>query len=89
MTPVTISGTVTDATLVKTTYAVVDEYGKVQPTGNVTVAANGSFSFVVSLEAYRNGNDADGRVYTVKITATDAGNRSTTATTVVTVPHNQ
>jgi len=89
MTPVTISGTIKDATLVKTTFAVVDEYKKVQPSGTVTVAANGTFSFVVSLEAYRDGSDADGRVYTVKVTATDAGNRSTTVSTIVLVPHNQ
>jgi len=89
MTPVTISGTVKDATLVKTTFTVVDEYKKVQPSGTVTVAANGTFSFVISLEAYRDGTDADGRVYTVKVTATDAANRSTTVNTIVLVPHNQ
>jgi hypothetical protein len=33
--------------------------------------ASGRYSFVVNLEAYRNGNDADGRIYTVTVTAQD------------------
>lgn len=89
MTPVTISGTVTDVSLSSTTYQVVDEYGLVQPSGTVAVGANGGYSFVIKLEAYRNGNDANGRLYTVKVTARDAGGRATTAVTYVTVPHNQ
>jgi uncharacterized protein YjbI with pentapeptide repeats len=89
MTPVTVSGTVTDATLRTVTYRVIDEYGKIEPSGTVTIGANGAFSFVIRLEAYRNGNDSDGRLYSILITATDAGGRSTTVTTYVRVPHNQ
>ena len=89
MTPVTVSGKITDINLKSASYKVVDEYGKVQPSGTITVAANGNYSFIVSLEAYRNGNDDDGRRYTITVTAVDQGNRSATAQAIVMVPHNQ
>jgi len=89
MTPVTVSGTISDATFKNASFKVVDEYKKVQPSGAITVAANGSYSFVVSLEAYRDGNDANGRIYTITVTAVDQGNRSASAQAIVTVPHNQ
>ncbi len=89
MTPVTVSGKITDPTLASASFKVVDEYGKIQPSGPITVGTDGSYSFVVSLEAYRNGNDADGRFYTITVTAVDRFNRSATATAVVAVPHNQ
>jgi hypothetical protein len=89
MTPVTISGIVTDFSPTTASYQVVDEYGKVQPAGAVTLGVGGAYSFVIKLEAYRNGNDADGRVYTVTVTATDAGGLTSTKSTIVLVPHNQ
>jgi uncharacterized protein YjbI with pentapeptide repeats len=89
MTPVTVSGVVTSVSLASAKYKVTDEYGKVQPAGNITVGANGAYSFVVSLEAYRNGNDADGRLYTILVTVTDTQGRIATATAIVMVPHNQ
>ncbi len=89
MTPVTVSGTAIDANLVSVTFAVVDEYKKVQPAGTVSVNANGTYAFVVKLEAYRNGNDSNGRVYTITVKATDGSGRTATTSTVVLVPHNQ
>jgi hypothetical protein len=89
MTPVTVSGVITDFSPTTANYRVVDEYGKVQPSGSITIGAGGAYSFVVRLEAYRNGNDANGRVYTVTVTATDAGGRTSTKSAVVLVPHNQ
>lgn len=89
MTPVTVSGKITDAALKSASYKVVDEYGKIQPAGAITVGAGGLYSFVVSLEAYRNGNDANGRLYTITVTAVDTSNRSASASATVTVPHNQ
>jgi hypothetical protein len=88
MTPVTISGAVRDVTLKGVTYRVVDEYGYIQPTGTVTVSSTGSYSFVVKLEAWRQGTDSNGRLYTIYVTATDAYGHVTSATTTVTVPHN-
>ena len=89
MTPVTVTGKITANSLKSATYRVVDEYGKVQPSGSITVAANGDYSFVVRLEAYRNGNDSNGRVYTITVTATDTSNRTASAQAIVLVPHNQ
>jgi hypothetical protein len=89
MTPVTVSGLITDASLATAKFTVADEYGKVQPTGNITVSAAGNYSFVVSLEAYRNGSDKSGRVYTIKVTATDAAGNIGSAQATVLVPHSQ
>jgi hypothetical protein len=70
-------------------FAVVDEYGSVQPQGPVTLGSGGSFSFQVLLQASRNENDQDGRQYTVTISARDyAGNLGSSAKTV-TVPHDR
>jgi hypothetical protein len=76
---VTVSGSVTDTVsgvnLTGTTYNVVDEYGVAQPSGSVTLQANGSYSFNLSLPATRKGNDNDGHLYTITIQARDqAGN---------------
>ena len=89
MLPVTVTGSVTDASPVTVTYNVVDEYGKIQPSGNVTLGAGGAYSFVVSLEAYRNGNDSNGRVYTITVKAVDAAGLISTKSATVLVPHNQ
>ena len=89
MTPVTISGTVTDFSPTTATYKVVDEYGRIQPAGTVVLGAGGAYAFVVKLEAYRNGNDANGRVYTVTVSARDSAGNAATKSTVVLVPHNQ
>jgi hypothetical protein len=86
--PVTISGATTGLGLT-VTYKVTDEYGKVQPSGTVTLDANGRYSFVIKLEAYRNGTDADGRFYTVVVTAKDTLGRTVSATAIVRVPHDQ
>jgi hypothetical protein len=89
MIAVTVSGRVQDASLVSLSFAVFDEYKKIQPSGTLTWNADGTYSFVVRLEAFRNGNDADGRVYTIRVTATDATGRSSSTSTLVMVPHNQ
>src|SRR2546428_12864866 len=67
--PVTISGTTTDDTsgvnTTSVTFAVTDEYGTVHPSGPVTLAASGNYSFKISLQASRRGTDLDGRLYTI------------------------
>ncbi len=93
MVPVTVSGVITDnlsgVDPSSVSFAVVDEYGMIQPSGQVTLGSGGRYSFVVSLQASRRGNDQDGRHYTITVTAADlAGNRGAAAT-VVTVPHDQ
>ena len=88
MVPVTVSGSAL-GTGVTIRYSVSDEYKKVQPSGTAVVDANGRYAFVVNLEAYRNGGDADGRFYTITVTATDQFGRATSTTTIVRVPHDQ
>ena len=88
MVPVTVSGAALGAG-VTIKYSVKDEYGKIQPSGTAVAGANGNYAFVVSLEAYRNGGDADGRYYTITVTATDQFGRVVSTTTIVRVPHDQ
>lgn len=59
---------------------VSDEYGIYS--GTVS-----GFGNVVSLEAWRDGNDEDGRHYTITAVVTDKAGNSTTATTEAVVPH--
>jgi hypothetical protein len=93
MVTVTVSGTITDASsgvnASTATYAVTDEYGSVQPSGKVTLGSNGSYSFTIQLQASRNGNDQDGRHYTIKVNAQDNAGNSGSAYAGVTVPHDQ
>ncbi len=69
--PVTISGTITDAgsgvAPSTATFEVKDEYGLIQPSGQITTldAKNGSYAFRIQLQASRKDNDADGRKYTI------------------------
>ncbi len=93
MVPVTVSGTITDSLSGvnpgTAAFAVVDEYGSIQPTGPVSLGAGESYSFTILLQASRNGNDRNGRQYTITVSATDyAGNLGSAAATV-TVPHDQ
>jgi hypothetical protein len=93
MVNVIVSGAITDATsgvnANGATYAVVDQYGKVQPTGSLTLGASGTYVSTIALEASRLGADRNGRTYTITVTSRDyAGNQSSTSTKVV-VPHDQ
>jgi hypothetical protein len=70
-------------------YMVLDEYGQLQPRGSITLGANGRYTVTVSLEASRRGNDKDGRHYTIIVGAKDNVGNPGTASTIVTVPHDQ
>jgi len=89
--PITVSGIVTDTgsgvNLSSAAYSVTDEYGKVQPTGAVTLGAGGSYSFTVLLQASRLGSDLDGRHYTITVRASDNAGNSGSQASAVTVPH--
>ena len=69
--------------------AVTDKDGLVQPSGKVTLASNGSYSFTIQLQASQNGNDKDGRQYTITVSAQDNAGNTGSAATDVTVPHDQ
>jgi hypothetical protein len=92
--PVKVSGAITDSGSGVNPSAlackVVDSYGLVQPACSVgTLGAGGAYSFTVSLVASRNGNDKNGRTYTITVSASDyAGNPASVSTPVI-VPHDQ
>ena len=68
-------------------YVVMDEYGKIQPSGNFTRGAGGSYAFTMALEASRRGNDQDGRQYTIAVSAKDNLGNPGFKPIIVTVPH--
>ncbi|HET8782496.1 MAG TPA: PQQ-binding-like beta-propeller repeat protein [Pyrinomonadaceae bacterium] len=84
---VTISGSATDALsgIGSASFNVIDEYGVAQPSGSVTVQPNGSYSFTLSLPATKQGNDKNGHLYTIVVTALDRAGNARTATTTLTI----
>ena len=82
---VTISGNATDnlSGISSASYNVIDEYGLTQPSGPVTVLANGSYSFTLSLPASKNGPDKDGHLYTIVVSALDRAGNAASATTTL------
>jgi hypothetical protein len=93
MVPVTIFGTITDSLSgvnpTTAAFAVVDEYGTVQPHGPVSLGSGGSYSFTIMLQASRNENDLNGRQYTITVSANEYAGNLGSAATIVTVPHDQ
>jgi hypothetical protein len=90
--PVTITGSITDedsnVDAITATYEVTDEYGLIQPSGQITTwDASGRYSFRIQLQASRNGSDRDGRQYTITVSAQDSEGNMGSADTIVTVPH--
>jgi hypothetical protein len=71
------------------TFAVTDEYGQVEPQGSFSIRQDGWYSFVVWLEAWRRGNDRDGRRYLITVTAADNDDNVGIASTTVTVHHDR
>lgn len=64
-------------------FNVIDEYGVTQPSGSVTVQANGSYSFTLSLPATKNASGKDGHLYAIVVTASDQAGNSGSATTTL------
>jgi len=91
MVPVAVFGAISDKLSgvdpTSASFAVVDEYGIVQPSGPVKVDRFGLYAFIVSLQASRNGNDKNGRQYTITVIAKDLAGNVGSASTIVTVPH--
>lgn len=82
MVDVRIDGLVTEETsgIASIVITVTDEYGIY----HITVP---NFGSTIQLEAWRDGTDKDGRVYTITAVATDTAGNQSTATTEVIVPH--
>jgi hypothetical protein len=91
MVPITVSGTITETgcTITAAAYAVSDEYGKVQPSGPLTLGPDGAYSVSVWLEASRLGSDLDGRSYRISIGATNNALQTGSKTDTVVVLHDQ
>jgi hypothetical protein len=91
--PVTVSGSITPGTssLVSggAAYLVIDEYGQDQPSGQINLNSDGSYSFQVGLIAARNGNDQDGRTYTIIVNGQDTLGNTGSCSAIVTVPHDK
>lgn len=68
-------------------YQLVDEYGELDRTEEVTVNADGSFAVSVPMLASRKGNDKDGRLYTVKFSAENEAGVGESVETNVVVEH--
>ena len=88
---VTVSGTITDhepggSGISSAAYQVIDEYGQIQPSGSLTLEADGRYSFTVALQASRRGSDPDGRHYTIAVSADDDTENLGVAPAIVTVP---
>ena len=92
MRPVTISGSGADAIsgLSQVSYAVTDEYGMPLSIGSRTLSgASANWAETLSVESRRNGDDIDGRLYTIVATITDVAGRTSTATVTVVVLHDR
>jgi hypothetical protein len=93
MISVTVSGTITDSGLgidrTTATFSVLDEYGSVQPSGPVSLGSDGTYSFTILLQASRQAGDMDGRQYTIRVSVKDLAGNPGSASTIVTVPHDQ
>jgi hypothetical protein len=91
--PVTVSGAMTDRGAgvdgSSAEYAVQDEYGQVQPSGPIILGSGGKYSTTVWLQASRNGGDMGGRKYTITVSCKDNSGNLGSASTVVTVAHDQ
>jgi hypothetical protein len=70
--------------ILKTTYSVIDEYG-IYNVAETNLPLNGK----ISLIADRDGNDKDGRIYTITIRVYDAGGLFDQKSVNVLVPHDQ
>lgn len=96
MVPVTVMGRVTDDEPGGTginpstaAYAVTDEYGELEPAGPIHLQPEGSYAFLIALQASRRGTDLDGRQYIITVTAQDRAGNTGSAATCVLVSHNQ
>lgn len=80
---VTVSGRITDALSginpQTVSYRVIDEYSVFEPTGPITLQANGDFSFTITFPATKNASDRQ-HVYTINISAGDMAGVGKSAT---------
>ena len=89
---VTINGTGTDAVsgVANVTYVVTDEYGMAVGIPARVLSGNSvEWTDVLGVEARREGNDLDGRLYVVVATLEDVAGNTASASTNIVVSHDQ
>lgn len=92
MIPVTLTLNASDAVsgLSSVSYVVTDEYGTSLSIPTRALSGNSaSWTETLMVEARRDGEDRDGRLYTVTATVTDVAGHTSTATTEIVVSHDQ
>ena len=84
MVGVSIGGDAADSlsNIAATTFSVEDEYNTVEP-------AISGFGSIIQLESWREGNDKDGRIYTISVISRDRADNQTSISTTVLCPHDQ
>ena len=87
MVDVNITGNITDENPYLTKILVDDEYNLIEP--SVTIQNQTAINQTIKLEASRRGDDKDGRIYKIKILATDLAGNTSLSTFEVIVPHDQ
>lgn len=88
----TLSGRIVlaeNCTLLAATYRLQDEYGVYSTSDSLTVADDGSFTLTAPVVASRQGNDRDGRLYTLTIIAEDEAGQVEQGGLDARVPHDQ
>jgi hypothetical protein len=89
---VTVTGTISmpaGCTLYEAGYSIEDEYGVYTGVGEFSVSDNGEFSVPLPVEAWRDGQDKDGRIYRIKLFAeNDAGMGASDVLEAI-VPHDK
>ena len=70
-------------------YAIEDEYGLLSGIGKIQVAASGSFTVILPVEAMRYGQDKDGRHYSITVYVKNEAGTGSSLTQTVVVPHDR
>lgn len=92
MEEVTVSGTIIipdGCTLYEIGYSIEDEYGIYTSVGEITIGPEKEFTAYIPVEAWRNGNDKDGRYYAITLYAENEAGIVNFGPLTVFVPHDQ
>jgi hypothetical protein len=73
--------------LLSASFSMVDEYGDYTSSGELDVDEYGAFSLSLTVEAWRNGADKDGRLYSIVLSAEDEAGVGESGSMESLVPH--
>lgn len=74
-------------TLLEAGYGIDDEYGVYTSSGALAVNGDNTFSIMLPVEAWRNGDDMDGRHYNITFSVRDEAGVGTSGQISIVVPH--